>query len=82
MCAILTFRNWVVFTLVCAGVAAYLCYQSYPSLPLDSGMDPATLAAYQGAVLAHWIKYAVVGLGVPVVLLIVGRLACGGKRSA
>lgn len=79
MCALMTFRNWLLFTLVCAGVAAYLCYASYPRLPLDSGVDPATLAAYQGEVIAHWIKYAAIGLGIPVLVGIIGRLACGGR---
>ena len=71
MCALMTLRNWLLFTIVCAGAAAYLCYKSYPVLPLDSGMDPATLAAYQAAVIAHWIKFALVGLGVPLLLLVV-----------
>lgn len=82
MCAIMTFRNWVIFTVVCVAAAAYLALQSYPTLPLDSGTDPATLAAYQAAVIAHWLRYAAVGLGVPIVLLVIGRLVCGGKASA
>jgi hypothetical protein len=81
MCSIMTFRNWVIFTIVCAAAAAYMAYASYPALPLDSGTDPATLAAYQAAVIAHWLKFAAIGLGVPLVLLIVGRLACGRSRA-
>lgn len=79
MCALMTFRNWVLFTIVCAGAAAALAWQNWPNLPLDSGVDPATLAAYQAAVIAHWIKYAAIGLGIPLLVLIIGRLACGKR---
>lgn len=79
MCALMTFRNWLIFTVICAGVAAYLALQTLPNLPLDSGVDPATLAAYQAAVIAHWIKYAAIGLGIPLLLLVVGRVACGKR---
>lgn len=81
MCAIMTFRNWVIFALLCVGVAAFLGWQNWPRLPLDSGVDPATLAAYQAAVIAHWIKFGALGLGIPLLVLIIGRLACG-KRPA
>lgn len=79
MCALMTFRNWLIFTIVCAVAAAALAWQSWPNLPLDSGVDPATLAAYQAAVIAHWIKYAAIGLGIPILLLIIGRVACGKR---
>jgi hypothetical protein len=79
MCALMTFRNWVLFLIVCAGAAAFFGWQSLPRLPLDSGVDPATLAAYQAAVIAHWIKFAAIGLGIPLLVLIVGRLACGSR---
>jgi hypothetical protein len=79
MCAIMTFRNWAIFALLSAGAAAYLAWQSWPTLPLDSGMDPATLAAYQAAVIAHWIKFGAIGLGIPLLVLIIGRLACGKR---
>jgi hypothetical protein len=79
MCALMTFRNWVLFLIVCAGAAAFFGWQSLPHLPLDSGVDPATLAAYQAAVIAHWIKFAAIGLGIPLLVLIVGRLACGKR---
>lgn len=81
MCAMMTFRNWVLFAVVCAGAAAALAWQSWPNLPLDSGVDPATLAAYQAAVIAHWIKFAAIGLGVPLLVLIVGRLVCGSRAE-
>lgn len=79
MCALMTFRNWVMFAVVCVGLAAFLGWQSVPALPLDSGVDPATLVAYQAAVLAHWIKFGLIGLGIPVLVLIIGRLACGSR---
>lgn len=82
MCAVMTFRNWVIFAVICAAIAAYVALNSYPSLPLDSGTDPATLAAYQAAILAHWLKYAAIGLGIPLLVLIAGRLACGSKGNA
>ncbi len=74
-----TFRNWVLFLIVCAAAAAVLAWQTWPNLPLDSGMDPATLAAYQAAVIAHWIKFGAIGLGIPLLVLIIGRLACGKR---
>ena len=81
MCALMTFRNWVLFLIVCAGAAAFLAWRSWPNLPLDSGLDPATLAAYQAAVIAHWIKFGAIGLGIPLLVLIAGRLACGSRRE-
>lgn len=79
MCALMTFRNWVLFTIVCAAAAAALAWHNWPNLPLDTGMDPATLAAYQAAVIAHWIKFGAIGLGIPLLVLIFGRLACGSR---
>lgn len=76
MCAIMTFRNWVLFTVLCAAVAAFLAWRTWPSLPLDSGVDPATLAAYQVAVVAHWVKFGLIGLGIPLLILVIGRVAC------
>ena len=79
MCALMTFRYWLIFAILCAAAAAVIGWQNWPNLPLDSGVDPATLAAYQAAVIAHWIKYAAIGFGIPVLLLLVGRVACGKR---
>jgi hypothetical protein len=79
MCAILTFRNWVIFALLCVAIAAALAWTRWPTLPMDSGLDPATLAAYQAEVIAHWLRFGLIGLGVPLLVLIIGRLACGRR---
>lgn len=79
MCALMTMRNWLLFTLLCAGAAGYLAWSTWPVLPLDSGIDPATVQVHQAAVMAHLLKYALIGLGLPLLLLIIGRVACGGR---
>jgi hypothetical protein len=79
MCALMTMRNWLLFTLVCAGLAGYLAWAGWPTLPLDSGVDPATVQVHQAAVMAHLIKHALLGIGLPLLVLIIGRVACGRR---
>ncbi len=54
-------------------VAGYYCWQTWPHVPLDvSAVDPATVSAHQNAVIAHFVRYAAVGL-VPLFVVIVLR---------
>lgn len=79
MCALMTWRNWLLFTIVCAGLSGYLAWQTWPNLPLDSGNDAETMAVRDAAVIAHCLKYALVGIGIPLLLLLIGRIACGKR---
>lgn len=81
MCALMTWRNWLLFTIVCAGVSGYLAWQTWPILPLDTGYDAETMAVRNAALIAHCMKYALIGIGIPLLLLLVGRIACGKRRE-
>jgi hypothetical protein len=55
---------------------AALAVTSWPHLPLDmSPTDPATVAAYRGAVLRHAGLYASIALSVPLVAWLLSRRA-------
>ena len=67
---------WAVLALIWIGGIAYLCFAAWPSIPLDiSANDPATRAAFARAVRAHVIRYTVLGLAPPLLLLALGWLA-------
>lgn len=66
---------WALLALIWIGVIAYVCLSIWPSIPLDiSANDPATRAAFTRAVRAHVIRYTVLGLAPPLVLLALGSL--------
>ena len=77
MCAIFNFRTWFVLSLIWAGAMFYLCYVSWPQVPLDiSPLDPATVEAMRGAILKHSLFYGLLGAGVPALALFAGRFFC------
>lgn len=77
MCALFSFRNWFVLSLIWAGAMFYLAYTTWPHVPLDiSPIDPATVEAMRGALLKHALFYGLLGAGVPALGLLIKQLFC------
>jgi hypothetical protein len=63
-------------SLLWAGALTYLCYLTWPEVPLDiAPVDPATVLALRATVLRHVGLYALLAIGPPVLLLLVRRVA-------
>lgn len=68
-------KAWIVLSILWAAGVAYFGWSNWPTIPLDvSADDPATRAAFDGAVQAHVLEYALLALAPPAVLLVLGRL--------
>ena len=79
MCKYLNFQTWLVLSLIWTGAMFYLAYMSWPQLSLDlSPLDPATVAAMQGAVLKHSLFYGLLAAVPPLAALLLGRRMCAG----
>jgi len=77
MCALFSFRAWFILSLVWAGAMFYLAYATWPQVPLDiSPIDPATIEAMRGALLKHALFYGLIGAGLPLIALFLGRRFC------
>lgn len=77
MSALISLRTWLLSSLIwAAGVATY-AWNQWPGMPLDvSAGDPATMAAYHGALWAHIVWYALIAVVPPFVALGAGKLVC------
>jgi len=67
------FWLWVIVSLLWAGAISYLCFTAWPHISLDLAKDPATIAAYNQAVMFHAARYAAIALVPPLLLLGLGR---------
>ncbi|MBU2583415.1 MAG: hypothetical protein KJ622_17030 [Alphaproteobacteria bacterium] len=64
------FLIWLVVSTAWIATIAYIAWSAWPHMPLDiSQTDPATLAAYDSAVLMHAGRYAAVALLPPLIIL-------------
>ena len=70
----LVFFIWLVLSLGWVLAVGSFALQSWPYMPLDiSHTDPATLAAYDDAVLVHAGKHAAVALLPPLAMFVLAR---------
>ncbi|HKZ97117.1 MAG TPA: hypothetical protein VJ045_09065 [Hyphomicrobiaceae bacterium] len=77
---LLSFQTWLVLSIIWAGAMAYLCIASWPEVPLDiSAIDPATVVALRAAIIRHAGLYALLAIGPPVLLFVLGRGILGRK---
>lgn len=75
MRALLSFKAWVIASLIWVTAFALLCWETWPRVPMDvSGNDPGTLTAYDAAVGFHVFQYATLGILGPLIALALGWL--------
>jgi hypothetical protein len=80
MRGIFSFRTWLVVSLLWAAAMAYLCYASWPRVPLDiSAIDPATVEALRAMILKHVGFYGLVSAVPPLLVLGLCRRMCARR---
>jgi hypothetical protein len=77
MCRFYSFGTWLGLSLLWVGAVAYVCYASWPQVPLDiSAIDPATVEALHAAILRHAVLYGLLGAVPPLLVLLFAPRLC------
>jgi hypothetical protein len=82
MTRLLNTRTWLVLSLIWVAGVTYLCWSSWPHLPLDvSSVDPTTQDAFRAAVRDHVLRHTGLALVVPAMTYLLGRLWCRARGN-
>ena len=79
---LLSFRNWVVFSIIWALFVAFLAWSGWPRLPMDSGADVLTRELLGKATRDHALVHLGLAVVPPLVMLGIGRLMISLRGKA
>lgn len=82
MGTLLSFRNWVLFSVLWAAFVGILAWSGWPRLPLDTGTDAATQGLLRAATRDHVLLHGGLAAMAPLVLLAVGWMVGRARRTS
>lgn len=69
------FYLWLVATLAWMGFIGWRAHERWPRVPLDmSALDPETKRVFTEALVSHVLHAALIGLGIPLAVYVVGKI--------